>query len=531
MKKKPVIFLSFANDSENSNTFLKELEPEKEALQDILVGEDGANDYLPYIAPTSEPAHLVKHLNKFYERVVIFHFSGHSNGDELILDALEGGKIPLPKQSLASILISEKNLKLVVLNACQTEGQVPWLHDNGVPLVIATSDKVLDEEARAFAETFYDSLLKNHTVKEAYLKAETVIRDNKETGRIYRDVIPGNATEELAWGLYYRDEKALNWKLKDILSTPHPYSPFIMPSLITILLFLIGLIPVEEFYSEIELKVDRVQFRVMKDWVNDSLLSLDRFRTDDVDFITMLGKMDTISEEYPMELYLNKIDSVSSSGIKVNSFPVFGEKEVVQVVNEYVGSEAYFLQSGESTSTFQVDYVGAIAKAGLDGEFYHSFLDSTYEQNSLSISLGPSPKFWMRGTFNIDFIKVDSLSFKRIIEGTMEEESAILGGKVYIPSLEKEMLIKKGDTLTIKFPKGTLSVSFEPYTDKMNISFQGKVQAIRCSNEELTQKVRVNIAESIIYNKRAELYWLLLSGLISLIFPAWKHLKSRIFIK
>lgn len=166
MPKKPVVFLSFANPSLKP---LSELTKESAAIYQTLL--DGAeNDrYMIHQDAHTSINSLFYYLNRFANRVVLFHFAGHANLDHILLQR-EGSDAPeltfmggvIPK------LAQQKNLRCVILNGCSTHEHAKKILELGVPTVIGTNRPIDDVKAREFAEQFYQALAANHTIGEAF---------------------------------------------------------------------------------------------------------------------------------------------------------------------------------------------------------------------------------------------------------------------------------------------------------------------------------------------------------------------------
>ncbi|RMG62483.1 MAG: CHAT domain-containing protein, partial [Bacteroidetes bacterium] len=214
--KKPIIFLTFANERDNPSRDLKALEPERNQLLYTLAKFSQGKYHL---AP-SQPAELIRHLNQFPGQLIIFHFSGHADGQQLQMENLEGQAEKLHRQHLGAILATEatNKLKLVFLNACATEEQVACLQRAGVPAIIATKKDISDTAASTFSQIFYQSLIAGNTLEGAFNKAKAAIEPGRHHdglhhgGLIYTfDSLPST----FPWGLYLQDERIRQWKLSD----------------------------------------------------------------------------------------------------------------------------------------------------------------------------------------------------------------------------------------------------------------------------------------------------------------------------
>lgn len=214
--KKPVIFLTFAND--RNNQFLEALRPEQDNLQTTLIEYSQKNWGNFYPSATSEPHKLLRDLNKYRGQLLIFHFSGHNEGANLQFADQNGKLIPFHKSGLASFLHSEENLQLVFLNACATVEHIKVLQEIGIPAIIATDLSVEDTQAKDFSISFYNCMVAGDTLQEAFFKAKTIISASDTENRIYRTLQweeDQNEEKTFRWGLHVTELSVLSWRLKD----------------------------------------------------------------------------------------------------------------------------------------------------------------------------------------------------------------------------------------------------------------------------------------------------------------------------
>ncbi len=92
-------------------------------------------------------AKILEPFREHRDRIAIFHFAGHANGYELLLESIKGETDVVKAQGFAQFLKQQQGLQLVFLNGCSTMQQVKDLHDAGIPAVIATSLAIDDREA------------------------------------------------------------------------------------------------------------------------------------------------------------------------------------------------------------------------------------------------------------------------------------------------------------------------------------------------------------------------------------------------
>lgn len=95
----------------------------------------------------------------------IIHFAGHADQDGLSLVDEIGNEVSLSYRALAELVARQKNVQVVVLNACHTMDtlEVPF-----APLVIGMLDETDDEVALAFTTGFYDAIAIQKGPDEAF---------------------------------------------------------------------------------------------------------------------------------------------------------------------------------------------------------------------------------------------------------------------------------------------------------------------------------------------------------------------------
>lgn len=218
MTTQPVILLTFSNHPDD---YLDKIVSEQKAIKRALL-DFVDNNYLEVRdvqhASTEEIFYLV---NRYHQRLHIFHYGGHANQQSLQLEARIGVVQIADAQGIAGLLGTQQQLKLVFLNGCATSGQVKVLLDAGVPAVIATRVSIDDEEAQQFSRQFYQALATGSTIAESYRKAKAylmTINSNREIEDITatRNIKLERATNgDILWGLYFRTgrEDVLNWTL------------------------------------------------------------------------------------------------------------------------------------------------------------------------------------------------------------------------------------------------------------------------------------------------------------------------------
>ena len=137
---RPVVFLAFA-DARSDLSSLKvegwslkdqfdELK-QRGVIADVVVEEKASLERIYSV------------FQKHRDRIALFHFGGHADGDRLLLQSAFEPR-PAYAEGLATLLGQQRGLKLVFLNGCSTRPQVKRLLDAGVPAVIATARPIDD---------------------------------------------------------------------------------------------------------------------------------------------------------------------------------------------------------------------------------------------------------------------------------------------------------------------------------------------------------------------------------------------------
>lgn len=221
---KPVIFLAFANDRDDRVRYLRNLPDEARRIRDILAQAKQAG--LCDVVERSN-ASLQDILNVFQHpdyrnRIAIFHFGGHANGYQLLLESSTGKATVAYAEGLAAFLGHQTGLQLVFLNGCSTQQQAQGLLDHGVSTVIATARSINDQTAMDFAARFYQGLAGGAAIRTAY--AEAVAAVQAATGGNTRDLHWEKEieTDRWPWDLYLRNgaEVVTQWNLPETVQNP-----------------------------------------------------------------------------------------------------------------------------------------------------------------------------------------------------------------------------------------------------------------------------------------------------------------------
>lgn len=203
----PVILMALANDSKQS----LRLAEEERAVRSLLADAHDEERLEFQTLGHTTLDDIFESLNRFHNRVAIFHYCGHSGSDSLHLEDEE-----LQSKSLSKLLGMIGGLKLVFLNGCSNRKQVQKLHQEDVPCIIATSAAIDDQKALDFSKHFYQALVSGKTIKQAFDTATTFIQNQQPAFKIISSrsiVLNEEGIDELPWGLYYQEEEIINWRL------------------------------------------------------------------------------------------------------------------------------------------------------------------------------------------------------------------------------------------------------------------------------------------------------------------------------
>lgn len=214
----PVVFLAFANATEAHLALLK---AESRELYRVLQPLEDANQVALQREESCQFNELYDELVANLDRLVVFHYAGHANGELLQFEDGSGGR-----EGLARLLGQQEQLKLVFLNGCASRGHVQSLLGAGVPAVIATSVPIGDEKAQRFSAAFYAALAGGASIAKSFESARGFVEGQQKGAGVAftRDLGRADDTPEtlaapvLEWGLYTREEAAGDlegWRLPD----------------------------------------------------------------------------------------------------------------------------------------------------------------------------------------------------------------------------------------------------------------------------------------------------------------------------
>jgi CHAT domain-containing protein len=123
----------------------------------------------------------ILHFNGHGE--IVTDANGHEQGQLLLVDGRTGKSQPLSAEKLA-VLVTGKNLQLVILSACNSSRGdfaksyaviAQGLVDRGVPAVVANQFPVTNSVAATFAAGLYHGLLRTGDIDQAVSDGRLVL--------------------------------------------------------------------------------------------------------------------------------------------------------------------------------------------------------------------------------------------------------------------------------------------------------------------------------------------------------------------
>jgi WD40 repeat protein len=225
-KQKPVIFLAFANDRVDYAAYLRNLPKELRGIREAL--EEAKRAGLCEVVERSNAAIEdivdVFQDDAYKNRIAVFHYGGHANGYQLLLESLAGGHAPAHREGLAAFLARQEGLKFVFLNGCSTQQHALELKQAGIPAVVGTSQSIDDEVATNLSIRFYNGIANGDSLGRAWLDAEDYIKTQKGTANFRALYWDGKEEIEdrFPWDIFYKEgaEKVKDWNLPEAARNP-----------------------------------------------------------------------------------------------------------------------------------------------------------------------------------------------------------------------------------------------------------------------------------------------------------------------
>ncbi|MCL4708150.1 AAA family ATPase [bacterium] len=221
---KPVIFLAFAQDRVEGGAYLRNLPIEQDGIRKALqkARQAGLCEVVERSNTTVE--NILDVFQEYQDRIAIFHYGGHADSYELLLESLSGEHAMAHSEGLVSFLAKQKGLQLVFLNGCCSQQQALDLIEAGLPAVVGTSQKIDDGVATKLSVRFYQGLAAGLGIDRAWVEAIDQVKIEKGAGNVRGMHGQGleEASDRFPWEIYYRQgaEQIKEWNLPEAVGNP-----------------------------------------------------------------------------------------------------------------------------------------------------------------------------------------------------------------------------------------------------------------------------------------------------------------------
>jgi Leucine-rich repeat (LRR) protein len=227
MQNKPIIFLAFANDKVDTARYLRNLPREmdgiRKALQRAVQAElceviERANVTVENILDIFQDAN-------YKDRIAIFHYGGHADGYQLLLEQTDGTHAVAQGEGLVFFFSKQKGLKLVFFNGCSTQQQSLELVAAGVPAVIGTSNAINDDIATELSIRFYKAIGNGASIERAWNETIDQVKIQQGVANLrglYRKQEKELIADRFPWEIWWREgaEITKNWNLPETVDNP-----------------------------------------------------------------------------------------------------------------------------------------------------------------------------------------------------------------------------------------------------------------------------------------------------------------------
>ncbi|MCG8572470.1 MAG: CHAT domain-containing protein [Spirochaetes bacterium] len=220
----PVIFLAFANDRDDTAQYLRNLPLEHQGVRQALqkAEQSGLCQVVERANVTVED--IINVFQEYQDRLAIFHFGGHANGYQLLLESATGVPDMAHSDGLVPFLTRQKGLKFIFLNGCSSQRQAKGLMNAGIPIVVGTSQAINDEIATQLSIRFYSGLANGLSLFQAWQDAEDTIIIKKGNTN-YRDLYTlqkKEVEERFPWEMFVKPgaENIKDWNLPEAVNNP-----------------------------------------------------------------------------------------------------------------------------------------------------------------------------------------------------------------------------------------------------------------------------------------------------------------------
>lgn len=226
----PLFLLAFANANNDRAQYLRNLPDELREIKSALdqAKSQGLCDYVELSNATLSEILDTFTKPEYRNRISVFHYAGHANDFQLLLETNDGRVATADAAGLAAFLSTQLGLQLVFLNGCSTERQVDALVEANIPMVISTSQAIKDDVAKEFARRFYRGLASGINVRASYKEAEGAVRAQGDGNPRHlfwvgaQPALDKIQEERWPWNLHVKKgaEVAAEWSLPEAAGNP-----------------------------------------------------------------------------------------------------------------------------------------------------------------------------------------------------------------------------------------------------------------------------------------------------------------------
>ncbi len=227
MPDKPIIFLAFANDKVDNARYLRNLPIEMSGIRKSLYEAEDAElcEVVERANVTIEDILDIFQDNRYKDRIAVFHYGGHADGYQLLLEQLDGTHSIAHGAGLVSFLGKQKGLKLIFFNGCSTQQQALELVQGGVPIVVGTSQAISDDIATTLSIRFYSGLANGASIERAWAEAIDLVKIQKGSDNVrglYRKTESKQAEDRFPWEMHVKTgaEVTKEWNLPEAVENP-----------------------------------------------------------------------------------------------------------------------------------------------------------------------------------------------------------------------------------------------------------------------------------------------------------------------
>ena len=225
--QKPIIYLAFANDHNDQTRYLRQLNQEYRALKSTLEAAENQGLCRLVIDAAATVETVLDTFTKYRDQIAIFHFAGHANGYQLLLEPAQSKPGVADAGGLAAFLSQQQGLQLVFFNGCATRQQTEGLLRAGVKGVISTVQAIDDTVAMDFADHFYRQLAGGTGLQTAFNTAKAALQTThgSDTRSVYRGALrrlDEPEVDDWPWRLVFQAgaEALADWSLPEAAADP-----------------------------------------------------------------------------------------------------------------------------------------------------------------------------------------------------------------------------------------------------------------------------------------------------------------------